>query len=460
MDVYRLYENENEYADMDWEKCAEHLAGYIRCVTVSYIDPEKTDYREFDKLHELIRQNYPHIMKKAEYQEIGHNILIKIPGTDSSLKPAMFIAHQDVVPVTPNTEKEWTYPPYSGEIADGFIFGRGSLDIKGMLAGFLESAEYLLAHGHLFRRTVYLAFGEDEEVKNTGSKTMGQYLKSQGIELEYVWDESGRIRDGACYGAPGIVIGEIGMYEKGYADLSFTAHAAGGHSSMPFYGTSLGKLADAISAVTGNPLPAVLPQSCRDALRALKPYITAEPLLTYVQDIDTYREEIIAYYRQNKDLFNLVQTTAAPTMITEGAAAGNVMPGDMRAVINFRLIPEDTVEKLLAHCREVVDPKIEVDTVQAINASKPGNHKSYGFEQLVSSLNHFFPEIRFIPSANATSTDSHNYECICGCCMRFTPFVQEPELIDSGIHGSDERLFLRAYKQGIRTMIRMIETTC
>ena len=460
MDIYQHYRNENEYSDFDFEKAVNHMQYIIQCRTVSHIDTSLTDYGEFDRLQKFIQASYPAIMTGSSWQLVGRSVLIRIPGWDDSLLPAMFIAHQDVVPVIAGTLDKWKHDPFGGEIADGYIWGRGMLDIKEMLAGFLESAEYLLHKGKRFRRTVYLAFGEDEETRNSGSKVIGRYLQDQGVRLEFVWDESGKVRDGDSYGAPEITVGEIGMYEKGYADIYLKTASRGGHSSVPFDGTSLGRLAQGISAVIDNPLPAHLSDILKDGLKALAPYITAEPMKTYVADLEKYHDEIIQYCLANRDLFPQVTTTIAPTQITEGAPAGNVMPNDMRAVINFRLIPEDTVDSLLEHYRQILDPEVEIGVVQAINASRVSNHDSYGFHSLVSALNHYYPEIHFIPSVNTASTDAHNYECICDCCMRFTPFLEDNELKTEGIHGINERLSLRAFRQGIRVMIRMMEETC
>ncbi|MBQ7223251.1 MAG: M20/M25/M40 family metallo-hydrolase [Erysipelotrichaceae bacterium] len=460
MDIYQLYASRHDYPDLDYDKAAEHLSQAIRCRTVSHVDTAETDQSQFERLHQLIRENYPFIMKNAACKTFGNSLLIELSGSDKTLKPAMFIAHQDVVPVIESTVRKWIHDPFSGDISAGFIWGRGSLDIKEMLIGFLEAAEYLLSKGTKFARTVYLAFGEDEETVGSGAKAICRYLLSEGVELEFVWDESGKIRDGKTYGAPAITVGEIGMYEKGYADFAFRTRSTGGHSSLPFYGTSLGNLATAINAVVSEKRPGSLSETIKESLRILQPFITEEPLVSLVRNIDENEEAILEYFLADPELFALAATTKAPTMITPGAPAANVMPGDMEAVINYRMVPGDTIESLQQHYRSLLPDNVEVTFLRGVNASRASRHDSFGFRSLVRALNRYYPDVVFIPSANTAATDGHNYEPVCSCVLRFTPFLEDNAIKAEGIHGTNERLSIRAFQQGLRVIVRMMEISC
>lgn len=456
-----LFINENEYADLDVQAAVDHLAQSIRFETTGYVDTSRISYGEFDRFHAFLRETYPNIMRSGSWETIGHSILITLPGTDASLRPALYMAHQDVVPVVSGTENDWQHGAFSGDIADGYIWGRGSLDIKNMLIAHMEAMEYLLAAGKTLKRTVYLAFGEDEETLNTGAQRIAQELQARGVVLEYVLDEGGGdVSDAAIYGAPGELICPIGIYEKGYADLFIRAKSRGGHSSNPVHGTSLGALAKAITQIVENPLPAQLPDCCMRTLSILKSTITQEPMKTWAQDPAKYREEILNYFLHNESLYYQVQTTIAPTMICGGSQAGNVMPQNMEAVINFRLAPQDTTDSLLAYCRSITDPSLELGYVQCINASIPSDADSYGYRMLEETLRHYFDRLHFIPALNKGATDAHNYECICRCCLRFGPFLEEEDISAAGVHGTNERISVRAYMQGIRVLIRMMEQTC
>lgn len=145
---------EGNHPDLDGEGAAARLSAAIRCKTINYFDHSRTDYTEFDKLHAHIKASYPNIMRVGTFERIGHHaVLITIPGSDASLRPCLYMSHQDVVPVVEGTEQDWTHPAFSGDIADGYIWGRGTLDIKEQVFGVLEAAEYLLARGKSFART-------------------------------------------------------------------------------------------------------------------------------------------------------------------------------------------------------------------------------------------------------------------------------------------------------------------
>ena len=99
------------------------------------------------------------------------------------------MAHIDVVPVEEGTEQDWHYPPFSGALADGFVWGRGTMDIKNQLISVLEAVEYLLAEGFTPARDFYLAFGHDEEMRGEeGAVKLSALLQSRGISFEYILD--------------------------------------------------------------------------------------------------------------------------------------------------------------------------------------------------------------------------------------------------------------------------------
>ncbi len=461
MAIADLFAHESDYPDFPSDSAIGHLRQALRFPTVSYIDTSKMHYAAFDDFHRFLRESYPHILERCIWEDVGHSLLLQIPGSDPSLRPALFMAHQDVVPVKPGTEKNWLHPPFSGDLADGYIWGRGAMDIKEMLIGHLEAMEYLLSSGYTPKRTVFFSFGEDEETCSTGAMAICSLLMQRGIELEFVLDEgAGNVMDATDYGAPGILACLIGIYEKGYLDLRLMTHSKGGHSSNPFHGTSLGHLADAISSIVSNPRPAVLTDCLRSAFRALSPNITEEPMRTWVADMDHYEAEILAWCLSRESLYHQVSTTIAPTMISEGAPAANVLPQDMWALINMRLAPSDPPETMLAHCRNLVGPEVELSLDQQIEASRPSEIDSYGYIHLKQVLEHYFENLVFIPAQNRGATDCRQYEPVCKCCLRFGPFLEEESVSSEGIHGTNERISVRAYLQGIRVLTRLMEITC
>ena len=451
--------HEGNFSDLDADGAVRRLSKAITCKTVNYADHSLTDYKEFDKLHEHIKNSYPHIMSTGSFELIGHHaLLITIPGSDKLLRPCLYMSHQDVVPVVEGTERDWTYPAFSGAVEDGYIWGRGSLDIKEQVFGILEAAEYLLSHGKTFCRTAYLAFGDDEETLNNGALAISDHLKAKGVALEFVLDEgNGKIEPGTLFGAPEIFISQVDMMEKGYADLELSVHSIGGHSSRPYGGTSLEHLSCAISDICRNPFPARLSPVMIGAFETLAPYITQEPLKTLVRDVMGNKDAIAAYCSAQPDLFPFVTTTIAPTIIRGSSAACNVMPQDMQAVINFRIADGDTAETVMEHCRNVVtDDTVKLRYLQANDPSGTARQDGYGYRALIRSMKRYFDGVVFVPSMTVGATDAHQYEQICDTCLRCSPFMAEPGERAAGVHGTNERLSVRSYIQGIRVLIDLM----
>ena len=460
-DILDFFAHEDDFPDLDSTGAAERLSRAIQCRTINYADHSLTDFGEFDKLHALIRESYPHVMAAGTFEVIAHHsLLITLPGSDPALRPCLFMSHQDVVPVVEGTEEDWTHPAFSGAIADGYIWGRGTLDIKNQVFGCLEAAEYLLAHGKRFARTVYLSFGDDEETLNLGARGLAETLQSRGVTLEFVLDEGGgKIENGAPYGAPDAYLSPVDLMEKGYADLELSVKSRGGHSSRPFGGTSLGHLSQAIARIVETPFPVKLTPVMMGAFKALAPYITEEPLKSLVQDVEGNAGAIAQVCAERRGEVRLGSTTIAPTVIRGSSAACNVMPQDMSAVVNFRIAEGETVEELLSHVRAAIDDEtVSLRFLQANDPSATARTDGYGYARLTESMGRYFRDVVFVPSLTAGATDAHHYEIICDTCLRCSPFMASPEDVARGVHGTDERISLRAYAQGIRVLIHLMDT--
>lgn len=459
--VKELFRAEDEYADLDSAGAVARFAAALRCRTTGWVDTDRIDYGEFARLRRLMAQSFPLVAAAGGMEVVGASVLFTLAGSDKTLAPALFMAHQDVVPVVPGTENDWTHGPFSGDVADGFVWGRGALDIKNMIFAELEAAEYLLAHGWRPRRTLYLAFGQDEETLNTGAKALADLLERRGVRLEFVLDEGGSVRDGALYGAPGVTVAQIGVAEKGYGDLRLRVQSRGGHSSNPFGGSSLETLAGAITRICAAPWALSLPAPLRAALAALGDRVTEQPLAALARALPASADELARCLAARRETFPLTRTTVAPTMIAGGSTAGNVLPQDMEAVINFRFAPGDTADAVLARCRAAVaDERVCLDWVQCNDASRISRADGWGWAQLTAALSHFYAGLTFVPAIEVGSTDARQYERICDTCLRFQPFLEEPEIMVSGIHGTNERLSVRSYLQGVRCLIRLMESSC
>ncbi len=205
-----------ELVSVDAEKAASHLSEVIKIRTVSS-DRETFDPKPFKQLHQTLRDFYPKLHEKLELEIVGNaTLLYTWRGQQSDLKPVLFVAHQDVVPADPDTLDEWSHEPFSGEISEGFIWGRGTLDIKSQMMAAFEAVEMMVAEGFLPERTVYLAYGEDEEIGGqNGAKKVVELLQERGVHLAAVLDEGGTIVSGVVPSVE-LPVALVGVAEKGH----------------------------------------------------------------------------------------------------------------------------------------------------------------------------------------------------------------------------------------------------
>lgn len=248
--------------------------------------------------------------------------------------------------------------------------------------------------------------------------------------------------------------GEYGIISR----VSFSSSRGSVISMCRYGGTSLAHLACAIADIVRSPFPVRLNPAMMGTFETLAPHITADPLRTLTRDVRANADAIAAYCYQSPALFPFVTTTIAPTVIQGSSRACNVMPQDMQPVVNFRLADGDTAESVMEHCRAAVqDPTVELRYQQANDPSTTARRDGYGYRTVVDSMQRYYPDVVFVPSMTVGANDAHQYEQICDTCLRCSPFMAEPEEAASGVHGMNERILVRAYLQGIRVLIDLME---
>jgi carboxypeptidase PM20D1 len=433
---------------------AAHLAGAIRFPTISMQDsgPALAPMRA---LHGYLAQTYPRTYETLAHEVVAPaNLLFKWAGTDSTLEPIVMMSHMDVVPVEAGSESGWTHPPFAGDIADGFIWGRGSLDDKVGVLGTLEAVEQLVLEGHHPHRTVYLAFGDDEEVEGHGAAAIAALLKSRGVRPLVAIDEGSAIVSGVI---PNISrpVGLIGIAEKGHMSVRLTVQGAGGHSSMPPARTAVGVLARAIDRLETHPLPARLDGAVAGMLTELGREM---PLSSRIAMANLWltRPLVIRMLSRSPATNATLRTTTAPTMI-QGSPKENVLPIRAQAIVNFRIIPGETPETVLEHVRKVVD-----DTAVAISLAEPpappspvSSTTSMPYRILARDIATLEPNAIVAPSLVIGATDSRQYGGYARDVYRFLPIRIGPADLDR-IHGTNERVGVHDYARGVAFMRLLI----
>lgn len=449
-EVWRFFAHEDDCPDLDEDALCARLGAELAIPTVDGPSPQETDWSQFDRLEAYFRECFPRLFSAATVEHVDHSLMISVPGKDSSLRPALYLGHMDVVPVVPGTEADWTHDAFSGHVDEAYVWGRGALDMSDQVMGMLEAVEYVLAHDGAPARPLIICLGQDEETVQSGARRMGQLLLERGIRAEYAIDEGNYlVSDLSAFGGSAGRGLMVFLAEKGYADFRLTVRSAGGHSSNPFGGTSLAILSQAITRLTQADWGCEVTPLLKQTLAAVGAPMPADAT------------DLLA----NRELFPYVTTTCAPTMICGGSAQANVMPQDMSATVNFRLLTGTTVAACETRVRELLaDLPVEVELLADVSndPSQLSVAEGAGWEALLAAAGRYFQDpatgdaLPVVPALLLGASDSRMYECVCGSCLRFSPFVADAGEVARGVHGTDERITRRAYLQGIRFFIHLI----
>ena len=367
------------------------------------------------------------------------------------------MAHMDVVPVDSTTESSWKTPPFSGAVDDGFVWGRGAMDDKASVLGILEAVELLLNEGFQPERSVYLAFGHDEEIGgHNGAAKIAELLRSRGVELEYVLDEGMNILSGIIDGVSSPVA-LIGIAEKGYLSIRMTAESAGGHSSIPPTDSAIGVLSRALQKLQAAPFPSHLNGPTRQMFEYLGPEI-AWPKKLALANLWLF-DPLIRRQLARAPLTNaVIRTTLAPTMFNAGVQE-NVLPTKATAVINLRLMLGETIASALAHVRKAVDPKVQLTALPVqMEPSAVSDIESPSFKLLQKTIGQTIPETIVAPSLLVAATDSRHYAGLTKNIFRFLPITLRPE-DTKRYHGIDERISIDDYERCIRFYAQLIRNS-
>jgi carboxypeptidase PM20D1 len=426
---------------------AADLAGTIPFQTISYegggTEEQKQETQEgFAALHAYLENTFPLVYSKLDHEMVGANNLFFVwKGSAPSLKPMLLMGHQDVVPIEAGTESKWTRPPFSGEIADGFIWGRGTMDDKVTVVGILEAVNLLLRKKFQPKRTVYLAFGQDEEIGTMeGTEKIAQLLRSRGVQLEFVLDEGGFISTGMV---PGVTapVAMIGTSEKGYLSLELSVDVPGGHSSVPPPESSIGMLAAAVRKIETHPMPAHMQGPMGEFLEYTGSSASF-PMRAVFMNMWLFGPVVKHILESSPDSNATLRTTAAPTIFRAGTK-DNVMPSRATAIVNFRLLPGDTVASVFAHVRKVVeDPRVKLQAMDGeppAEASPQSSADSPNFKRMQHTIAQVYPEAVVAPFVFVGATDSRHYIGLTKDIYRFVPLLTTPEDV-ARFHGTNERV--------------------
>ena len=412
---------------------AEILSKLVKFETVS--SRENKDRTKFLEFHKLLRETFPNFFNTVECEEFDGSLLLKWKGTDSSLKPVMLMNHHDVV----EASGEWTHPAFSGEIADGKVWGRGTLDTKGGLSMMFQAAEELIKDGFTPKRDTYFVTSCTEEVGGEGGDAMSLALQERNMEFHMVLDEGGMILYDPIGGADG-TFAMIGVGEKGYMDLKFIAKSNGGHASAPGKNTPLVRLGKFMAeAEKAECFDVQISDTVKEMLSRFAPTMKGI-MKTACSNVNTFGPALKKIMPMiSPSGAALLRTTLAFTM-AKGSDGSNVIPQEAWVVGNMRFShhqgKKSSVDAITALAK-----KYDIETIVTDDGIESGitDFKGEAFRFIEKAVNNVFPEYKPVPYIMNAATDSRYFGRVCKNCIRFVPFKIDNQQLNS-VHGIDENV--------------------
>ncbi|WP_084490428.1 M20/M25/M40 family metallo-hydrolase [Niabella ginsenosidivorans] len=448
------------------------FSGGLKIPTVSTGELGDFDYTSFDAFKRYLRNNYPLVYQQTENYEVnGYGLVFKWKGTNPALKPILFLSHMDVVPPgdapVKNKEeqifrlqdkavpavtavaKEWDYPPFSGAVANGRIYGRGALDMKGMLFSLMESMTRLIKEGYAPKRDIYLAFGFDEEVGGRkGAVKIAEDFKKKGLEFDAVYDEGGVILEKGSIGGIDTDVALIGCAEKGFLSARIKVKGLGGHSSMPPLESAIGKAAILMQRLEDNQMKPVITPLIQEFFNNVGGTMSFTTRLA-IANKWLLKKALLSQLTKNNSTNALVRTTTALTMM-KGSDGTNVLSPEVSFVVNFRLLPGNTVKEVKEHIANATkgfDVEVEeIDNTREASAVSQTSTKAY--QMIEAGIQKVFPGVLTTPYLTVGGTDAYKYQIVSKNIYRFIPFkINSAE--QQSIHSTNEYISIGNYEKMI-----------
>ncbi|USW54290.1 Putative peptidase M20, bacterial exopeptidase dimerization domain-containing protein [Septoria linicola] len=348
------------------------LSGAVQIKTESFDDlgeiGEDKRWDVFYPFHKYLEATFPRIHNQLKVEKVNtHGLVYTWEGSDEAKKPVVLMAHQDVVPVDPNTVDSWTHPPFSGHYDGKQIWGRGASDCKNQLIGLLETLEVLLEADYKPQRTIVLSFGFDEECSgHQGAGHLAPFLLERygkdGVAA--IVDEGMGYQEsfGRGFAVPGVA-------EKGYTDVDITVRTPGGHSSVPRDHTSIGILSEIVALIEGQQYPAYLADA-NPILKSLQcnadyaPYFPKK-LKKLLGSRSTggkqtcakkHHDQLAIEASKLSPMVRYLMQTSQSVDLIHGGTKTNAMPETAVATVNHRINIGDEPETVWSHLTHILKP--------------------------------------------------------------------------------------------------------
>ncbi len=429
---------------VDGAHAARTLSMAVTHQTISHREPKDNDLAPHLQLQEGLREAYPTLFASAHAQTVaGGSLLMLLPGAQKA-RPLLFLGHLDVTPVEEETIPLWTEPPFSGAIAQGYVWGRGAWEGKSRLIALCEAAESLLQNGWRPSTDIWFAFSQDAEVFGSSAKQMCRILQAQGVEPAFILDGGGVVEGRFA---------KVGVAEKGYADITLSITGEGGYAARPGLPTDLEKLVLAASRAARSPMKSRLSPPVEWMFKAMAPHLPF-----FRRMICAYPSLFFFVLRMALNSGKIPQAELRSTAVITQAKA-SMLPDRLShhnsLTYHCRILPGDTVENVIAHLRAAAGPgdiRLMVQRAERPSGLSPASGPAW--EALATAIQILFPDTVAVPSLNYYTTDARCYEELSGNIYRFSPFrLGEGE----GLCPVNERISIENLELGIQFYQQMLQ---
>ena len=429
-------------------RAAESLSGMIRLRTVV---SEAGSAAEFKKLKDYLRMRYPETFATLRTEDVDGNLLLRWNGTDEDADPFLFCANSDVV----SADGAWEYAPFSGAIAEEHVWGRGTVESKGVLCSILEAVESLIVEGFVPKRDVYISILRDSEANRTGASEIAELFKKRGIRFTAVFDK------GACISKDLLPIARpqavVGVAEKGYLKVRLSSSGAGGRTAFPPRYTAIGRLSEAVCRLEFRPHPLRNSLVQRDMIESFAPYLPFGMRL-FAANLWLLEGEFYRRIRNNFKFASMLRTTFATTDFNAGNRE-NKLPLSAEAVVHIRTIYGDTCSDIYRYIENLVDSLgVQSEAAVAEDVSQVSPYKGKEFGKLKKALTESLGDMAIAPGIIADHTTSAPYVPYAEAVYRITPFILTEAEKDT-IHGTNERVGVDALGHAIDFYRRLLGYT-
>lgn len=447
---------------------AKRLGDAIKIKTISYNDSAQS-FDELAQIQNFIQEKYPSIHSSDYIEKFvvhDYSLVYRIQGTLQTKNPYLLCAHMDVVPE--GNLEGWSHDPFLGEVIKDeetgldFIFGRGAIDDKQAVFGILEALEHIVKSHERPKRTFYLAFGHDEELRgHEGAGNMAKKLEElfalHNEKLDFMVDEGMFVMEDIFPGLTAPIIC-VGVVEKGSMIIELSVNGVQGHSSKPPRESAIGILAHAIAKLEDNQQPSHFGDSVESEMMA---YIAPHTSFLYKMVIGNFWifSGLMSKILGASPNTDAIQRTTTAVTIVNGGVKINVVPNEAKAYINHRVHPSDTIDDVIRYNKEVIDDdRVNIKLIEAFVPSRISDYSNDAlpFQILVNSAMEVYPEAHVAPALMIANTDTRHYQNLSDTTFRFSPILLNTEGLDR-FHGLDERISVDNYAQNINFFYRLMK---